>query len=250
MNTSTYFQLAVVGVLASLVLSPLAYAEDGPNPPVGNFCVRIMTTLDDTYLARLAASKDTMTKRQGEADAKIARNRAERDAERSTKRAEGDTRLLTLYTKLTEKAGSDAGKIAAVNAFRTSVEAVVVTRRASIDAAISAYRAGHDLTRSSRSVELTVAFNAYEGIFKSAITKAQTDCAADLSAASVRAEFLATVQSAREQYKSARETANTSAKSKMETLKTQRTLAVDAAIATGKAAVEAARAALKAAFGN
>lgn len=253
----TYLRIALVATAVTLAsVTSFAYAqEDGgtpnpPNPPVGNFCVRINSTLDDTYLERLTKQKSAITTRLGEIDAKVAQRRAEIDASRIIKRAEADAKRLERYAKLMEIAGSDSAKIAAVNQFKTALEAAVTARKAAVDTLVATYRAGHDQARSQRSIEILTAFSTYEGLMKSAITTAQAQCTAGTAVATVRTAFVASVKSAQDGHKTERTAITERYRVKMEALHATRKIGFDQAIVTFKTVAEAARNQLRLVFGH
>lgn len=241
-------------VLTVLVLAFLSggivYAQDGttPNPPQ-NFCVRITTTLDDTYYERLAKQKSNITQRQGEIAARVATRRAEVDASIIKYRADAAARRADRYAKLNEHAQGDAAKLAAVTTFKTSIESAVSTRYTSVDAARSAFRAGQDLAHSQRSNELMTAFNAYEGLMKSAISQAQADCSAGVTSPTVRTAFTDAVKNYQNTLSTERKAAGERLAQKMTQLIATRKSAFDQAVATFRQVAEAARVQLRAAFG-
>lgn len=209
-----------------------------------NICEKIGDSLDKRA-GKLAEAKIGSQEERLE---KLAAKRAEQDAKLAKERAEADSRRAAMYAKLLEKADTDAEK-AAVEAFKDTVENVVKARREAVDAAISAYRAGVDEALADKKEVNGASADAFREKVSQALAEAKKDCDAGVDAGTVRSEFQASVNVAKEELKDDRQSAEETAKILKELGETRKE-AIQKAFETFQSELSAAKAALKLAFGE
>lgn len=254
MNKKYLSLTLAIAVAGTIVAAPAfaAYRVQSANtlgtttPQIGEmFCSRLatMNTAKDMKTIELERK---LSARRGEQGDKIIKNKIDNENALMQKRAEQNTKRLAGYEKLLSHATADEQK-AAVEKFQSTVEAIVVARRAAVDAAIAIYRSGMDKLISDRKASMDAALVTYKAAIKAAEQKAATDCVAGIDPVTVRMNLKNAAGTARAAYKSERETL-TKISDQVQTLGDARKAAFEKALNDLKIALEAAKNELKAVF--
>jgi hypothetical protein len=209
------------------------------------FCSRLATinTAKDIKLIEL---ENRLIAKRSEQEDKITKNKVSNENALAQKRIEQDTKRLAGYEKLLGHATTDEQK-AAVEKFKSTVEALVIARRAAVDAAIAIYRSGMEKLITDRKAGMDVALATYKAAIKAAEQKAATDCAAGIDPLTVRTNLKSAADAARAAYKSEREIVK-KISDQVKTLGDARKAAFEKALNDFKVALETAKNELKAVF--
>lgn len=242
-------------VLITAAAASSAFAATGrqslasPTAGVGakNFCM-VLSTQASKLDTAIAHESSKLTSQFTARNSKIVANRASSDTTLNQNRAKWAKDRQAVYTRLTNKATTDAEK-QAVLAFQNSIESAVTAREAAVDAARATYRQGIDAILASRSTSVGTILSTFKSAIETAVVQAQSSCAASTTPATARETFQAAV-------KTARDTRQLSIKDldkvgeQVKTLAEVRNASIQQALATYQAAHQTAVAALKTEFGN
>lgn len=251
--------IGIFGISAMLITQtalPIVNAEDSTSTPRGpkpvrtegqtaNFC-----SLVDQVAARVSSEVASSTTRLLDARSNRGKNIDSRRDDRSTKLSDNrnkfDENRGEHYTKLRARATTDTQK-ATVETFITAIDAAVTARRAAVDAAIRAFRDGVDKAIADRQTAVDGYVTTFKTAVQTAVDKAKSDCAAGTDPKTVRAAFMASIETARKDLRSHRDllTKNGDA---LKPLVDARRTAVNKAFSDFKEAVKNATAALKLVF--
>jgi hypothetical protein len=211
------------------------------------FCSRFTETIEriNGRLEDRGANVKDRVENRGE---KRSDRRDGRDEWLGEKRGTQDERRSALYTKLDERADTDAEK-AAVAEFKSTIDAAVVVRRSAVDKAISDFRSAVDSLVGSKKDGVSSAYTEFKSAADAAIAKAKSDCAGDVDPSTVRSTFNAAMKAAREGLKDDRSTID-KVRDDIQTLAETRKKSVEAALATFKTAVETAKEKLQGVMGK
>lgn len=178
----------------------------------------------------------------------LTEKRVVQDEKLAKKRAEADTRRALMYAKLLEKADTEE-KRTAVSVFQASVEESVKERRATIDAAILAYRTGVDKVLAEKSEANGAGQDVFKEKVKVALEKAKADCEANVNPGTVRSEFQATVNSVKKDLLNERQDAEET-REVLKTLSQERKTAIKEAITVFQGEMNEAKEVLKKILGE
>lgn len=207
-------------------------------------CARI-TKLADLVQGRLDSGRQKLTDRRDDRTAKLAERRASEDTKRADRRAAWENRWKDLIGRLETDGATDTSAVAA---FKASMEAAWVARDAAIDAADKVFRDGLDALLVSRQASVENATLAYKTAAAAAFAKAESDCASGVPIGTVLSGLRASLKAAQDKFRADRQSIDKIGE-KVKALVTARQAAVEKAKADFKAAAEKAREAFKAALG-
>ncbi|MCK9360749.1 hypothetical protein M0Q28_00775 [Patescibacteria group bacterium] len=239
--------LALPSVAAAQTLNVNANVRaPGLNAEVrADVCSKIGTHFLDVE-SKLVDLRVKLDARSNDREQKLEERRADRLEKVSDREKQSDERRAELATKLEAHATTDAQR-AAILKFQADVRAAVEARRVAYQAANEAFRRGVDASVTARRTQVEASVTLFRTSVKAALEKAKTDCAAGVSAATVKANLLAALKAARTRFESDRKAIDrvgTQVKALAETRKA----AHAKAMTVFKADMEKARVALKAAF--
>lgn len=152
------------------------------------------------------------------------------------------------YEKLLERAKTDAQKTA-VNEFKTTMNAALVARRTTVDAANRAFQEGLKTAWASRKTAIENARKEFAASVDAAKKQAAADCSNGLSAGTIAEKYRAALKAAREKLVSDSK-ASPKIADALDQLKETRRAAIEKAFGTFKLALESAIKKLKTAFGE
>lgn len=199
-------------------------------------------------LARFDALRQKVEDRRSERSGNIDNRRDAREQKDSERRANQNNSREEHYAKLKERAENDAQK-QAVTAFQAAVEAAVVARRASIQAALDSYRSSIDALIIERDVAIRARMGAWRSAVQTAFAVSRSDCASGADLLQVRQTLQTSLRAAKDAFNDDRR-AIQRPKDKLEELRNQRKEAFRKAHDDFKEAIENARTDLKIAFGE
>jgi len=169
-------------------------------------------------------------------------------SDREAARVRQDANLAARIAKLDLTVATDTTK-EAVAAFQSDVKSALSAKRDAINAAVNTFHEGVTSLLEMRKTAVEAAFTAREDAFHAAVSKAKDDCAAGVSAGTIRTTLVAALKDAQSKFAAARK-ANTDFSVKMKTLVAAKKVALDKAQNDFKAALTSAKAALKAVLGE
>ncbi len=209
------------------------------------YCKRLEQTT-----SKMVSEAETLRTRwnttKTEKKSEISENREDRMGKLGEVRETGDSRRENHYTKLEERATTDAQK-SAVAKFKATMETAVRTRRTAIDTALRTYKAGVDALLKKRQDDTQSALTKMRTSIKTATDKAKTDCTAGVDAATIRSTLQASTKAAREQFKTDRQNIE-KGRTGLEELRKTRNASIKAAVDSFKTTAENARKELRSAF--
>src|SRR3989344_2152650 len=211
------------------------------------FCTRFIENASQIS-ARLDERSGKIDERQDNRLKRLEEKRTKRDQLLEGKRDGGDERRVQMYAKLLEKADTDAEK-AAVEKFKTTVEAAIKTRRTAVDAAITSFRTSVENTVSGRQSGIDSVKKKFTSATNAALAEAKASCEKGTDAKTVREEFLSDMQAAREALQSDRQ-ASDKVVGQVKALAKTRQTSLEKAFTDFRTTLEAAQKELKAAFGE
>lgn len=179
-------------------------------------------------------------------------NRIKRDADLEERRADRNESRETFYNELEAKAGDDAAKKAAIDKFKTTVEAAIKTRREAIDTAKETLNKGVDSAIDSREASMETLRNEFKNDITAAFNKAKSSCSDNATSAELKTvmdQLKNDIKSARESYKG-KVAEIKKVQSTIQVLRETRKASVKLAIENFKAAMKTAQAELRDAMGN
>ncbi len=232
---------------ASLLLTPALALAQTP-PPAGKgaaFCTNL-TTISSKINANVDEREQKISQHRTDATAKNEARWSASQQKLVDARSADDAKRAEQYAKLDTKATTD-GEKAAVAAFKSTVDAAVVTRRAAVDAAIAAYRSGIDAAVATNSSNISAAQATFDAAVDAALAEANADCAAEgADSLAIRTEMHNAIKAAQDAFKTSRK--DGSLQTTQKELAATRKQAVDKAMTDFKAVLDAAAATLRAAF--
>lgn len=193
--------ITVLSMFAPVLV--LAAADVAPKPvqikaEAVNFCTNV-----NSYATRvtnqLANNEGNLKNRQEQNQNALKERETNRDRQLIQTRNYGDADRLEVYNRLEEKAVTEAQK-QAVAQFKTAVEAAVAARRASVDAAIKTYWEGMNTAMDGRESAVSTAKENFINALNSAVGTAKEGCTAGTAPATVRQQFMASVQAAKTKF--------------------------------------------------
>lgn len=242
-------QIMGVALLAATLLAGVpafAQEERGERPERGertgqaNFCEGLSAARAQA-LARLGEKERSMKRSDKDQE------RNERKVKHEAKRQDNDTKRSEHYEALAARATTDTQK-AAVTEFQNTVEALVETRRASMDAAITTFENGVAALLEERKAAVGTAAGTISDSLEAIFDDAEAACDNGDMPAGVRQVFMSDMQALREEQKGKR--SEYDFKDELEALRAERKAAFEAAQTTFKTGLEAAKAELKADFAS
>lgn len=211
------------------------------------FCQRLEN--EKTKLSGLANENKDKLRENRELRVETLKDRVEKRGERiDDRRQTFDDRREAQFKKLDDRAQTDAQK-QAVSAFRSALETALEAKRSSIDSARIAYQQGLQKLIESRNADLVSAAQTLRAQTEAAFSQAQTDCAANADAKTIRENLQTAVKAAREQFQNQGQNLK-SYHDQIKTLQDSRDQAFKKAAANFQAAIEKAKNELKAALQN
>lgn len=245
-------------LLASMLIPSLALAQtprerlqDARENAAGtggkNFCTNIDTAVSRINDAR-GKAQEKKTENRMDKSGKLVERRGTKDGKLDDKRSEHDANRSAAYAKMYEKATTTAQK-AAVDAFKTTIEASVTKRKAAVDTAIATFRTSADKLITDRTAAVDAAAATHKAAVDAAIAKAKADCAAGTDAATVRSTLQASLKAANEAFRTAAKRPE-DLDDQVKALRETRDAAIKSAMTTFKSEYDAAKATLKTALGK
>ncbi len=220
--------------------------KDTAKEAAGNFCTRFST--EHTNLeSKLAEKEQELNTRRQERAEKTIEKRETRDEKLDSVRDQGDTQREANFTKLLEKADTDAKK-AAVEAYKKTIQDAITKRRTAVDAALKTFRDGVNAAAVTHKAAVDKAIETLKTATDAATTKAAADCAANVPPTTVRQTFMKSMEAARKAFQTARNSTSNPGK-KVEELAKAKNASIKAAFDEFRTTAEKARATLKTAFG-
>jgi len=192
-------------LLASLFVPGLASAAVSPNDVRGNLLCSQLATLATTAQQRLDEAKSQLDAMRNRRDVMLARARGERGETLEKDKMQADAARGQHILALNGLADTDAEK-AAVTAFQNAVDQAVDARIASVKTANDVFQKGLDAAIASRKTQADAITRKYADAVKAAIAKAEADCAANQTQATVRSMLTSALQKARTQFMTDRQT--------------------------------------------
>lgn len=178
------------------------------------------------------------------------KRRTERDSRLEEQRQTRNEYRDGWYAKLLELAGDDADKIAAVNEFKTTMEALVAARQASVDEALESFRAGVDTAVAGKKSGVDAAAEQFRAEYQAAIDAAKASCDEDgADVNSIRSQFMTDMKAAREKLQDSRKDLMTVGE-QVRALAETKNAAIKTAMEKFRNGAADARADLKDAFGE
>ena len=209
-------------------------AEHDQKALKANFCTQF-STKSGNLKKRLADQQAKISKAKQERTTKLAQKQADRDDRLTTKRAQADERRAEQFAKLDGKAITEAQK-AAIVAFQESIQTAIAARKAAVDAAMKTFRDGLAAFVTTHQTSVQNITTAYQAAVDAANAKAKNDCADGVAPATVRADFTATMKTAKDKMQTDRK-ALEKLGSQAESLAKTRNAAVQKAMDDFKAAL-------------
>ncbi len=256
MTSSISVQKLVVAVVITAVLIPV-FSAAAQTPGEREVGIRAAGAAGAAFCSNLDTVKERMAATVAERKAKRGDNQAGRGASVETRKEDRLARLETnrdkadavrdvRYERLEAAATTDE-QVAAVAAFKATVEDLTAERRAAVDAAVAVFESTVEALKS----ELSDATDMVAAEITTAIEAAFADVAAaceadDVDVAVVRADLKAALEAARTDVAGTREAFTL--REDFDAAKTVMQAAVEAAKADFEAGLEAAKAELKSAF--
>ncbi|MBP9728077.1 MAG: hypothetical protein KBD27_01735 [Candidatus Moranbacteria bacterium] len=204
------------------------------------------------HAAKIAANmterKNSFEERKTNRAGTVDENRGNRDGKLQDKRSSADERRSEMYAKLEGKADTDAEK-EAVAQFKKTVEEAIDDRQDAVNDAIEAFRTGVDAAAATRKDDLQAMSDTFTKAVNSAVEKAKSDCEGGATPATVRTNFQAALNAAREDLQSDR-SASLKLKTEVKALADARKVSIEKAVSSFKATLELAKGELKKAFGS
>ncbi len=220
-----------------LSLKPALAVGDESIPSAPLFCASINTvgTKIESQLDNITKqpvvkvyNPDSLSARQSKIQKELMQKRAQWDNERNQQ-----------YDKMLSLAQNDAQKTA-ITAFKSSVEDAILTRRNSVDSAITTYfnKTGEQL--SIESDLLTSARQDFLSAVSAAITTAKSDCQNDKSPAEIRAAFQTNIATARQQLQASRQSIG-DVKNNLEAIRKEEIQSINKAVTIFQTSLSSAR---------
>ena len=233
----------VLTLLSALLLASVpAFAEErGSKTDRADFCTGLGAAREQA-LSRMGERKESVRHSDDSGTKKT-----ERLAKLDTARTDNDAKRQEHYEALDERATTDAQK-EAVAEFKATVETLVDTRRAAIDAAIEDFEDGVAALLEERKAAVDEAAGDINDRLEAVFDDAEAACDDGDAAPEVRQTFMSDMQALREEQKGKRDTYNFT--DELAALRADRKAAVDAAQAAFRTGLAAAKEELKAAFSS
>jgi chromosome segregation ATPase len=251
----TTFNKLFVFFVALLVLgaATLAYAENentgstAKEKATDNFCLKILD-LSSKVDQMITEKIDKLDSKRSERDQGLGVKRAEIDQKLGENRQKWDSNRAEHYTKLQEKADTDAKKQALLN-FISAVDTAIANRRAAVNAAQDTFRNGINQLLASREIKVDQITADYKKAIEDAVTKAKSDCSDSSKSAAVRQALKDALRAARQEFTSDKQAIDKLGE-QVKALTDARKAAFEKAKADFTAAMDKAKAVLKTAFGE
>lgn len=240
MNYSTLLKaLLVAPSISVFLLGNIASAQTQKS------CANLDTFVSKTT-DRMINQESKFQKHYDEKFLKVADREKKQDEKLSGIRLKQDDTRDARYTKLDERAETDAQKQAVAN-FKAAMASAIEVRRAAVDKAITDFRAGLKSAIDSRKSSTDGIIAVFKSSVTAALDKAKADCTGGTDVKTVRQTLKADLKTAREKFVSDRKAIDKLKVSAEQLLVTRKT-AFEKAMADFKVAAEKARADLKAAL--
>jgi len=234
-------------LLTSLFVPGLASAAVSPNDVRGNLLCSQLSTLATNVEQRLGETKSQLDAMRSRRDAMLTKLRGDRQDTLENKKMQADAARQQHIVTLNGLADTDAQK-AAVTAFQNAVDQAVNARIASVKTANDVFQKGLDAAIAARKTQADTITRKYADAVKAAIAKAEADCAANQTQATVRSTLTSALQKARTQFMTDRQTI-VKIDTTVKTLVDARGRTVQKARQDFVAAIQKAREDLRSAFG-
>lgn len=210
-----------------------------------NFCSNINKMIQSEQ--KLVEAQTKIEEKRQEQQQKVAQRWVERNTKQEKTRNKWDENRDEFFTKLEEKAGTDAQKQALL-AFRKTVTIAITARRAAIDSAIESFRKEVEESIASKKISADLLVNAFKNEVQVAINKAKADCTlTNPDSIAIRTAFEASVKIAKEKFEINRKNIE-KLNDSLQVLIDAKKHVIEKATTDFKVAMEAARTVLKAIF--
>lgn len=211
------------------------------------FCSRVSESSASNLGSIGMVKRGMMEKRDSRDEQREARNKGW-DGTVKNAREDQDEHRADVYDKLEEKAGTDAKK-AALETFKTDMDAAVAARRAAIDAANSAFQSGVKDAVAKRKAAIDAAVAKFEAAVKAALDKAKADCDSSdgVDGAKIRDAAMTAIKAAKAQLVADRQAADKVSDGVKPLIEAHKA-AIEKAVADFKAAANKAKETLKASY--
>lgn len=238
-------------IIAGVLLPVLIFAEvekgNEDQNLASKFCERI-SSFQQTIDQRINSYGSKLNEKRTNILDKIAENREERDAKLNEKIQKWDENRDEHFAKLLEKAANDQQKQEML-VFKQAVQTALLNRRNAIKAAIQIFRSGIDATVAMRRVAVDGINKAYEDALAAALTKAQDDCKNGVAPATVRTNLKNDTKTAKDKFIADKQSIE-KIQVDMESLIDIKKAAIEKANTDFQAAMEKAKADFKVAMGQ
>ncbi len=184
------YNKSIVSMLAiSMLVTPSFVFAAGTSTEAGrkeetNFCTQI-DTVATKIRGQLSNKDQKIGVKEKSRIVKLSEKRTSRDEVRLANRKEIDVKKDDVIKKLTEKADTDAKKVAVTN-FQASIKTAVATRQAAVDASVKTYRTGVDALVNGKFASLDTRVVTLNKEIEAAITTAKSSCTSGTKGAIVR----------------------------------------------------------------
>jgi len=213
----------------------------------GGFCSSLserLSNIEQRASSQLNSLSQDEDNRRSQIDSKWSDFTNTLQSNRTAENADLERRIQ----KLELIASSSAAQQAIAN-FNSALQAALQAKRSAIDAALQTFHQGLLSLLSGRKSVLESAFTARLSAFRAAAQKGQSDCAAGVSAKTVRSNFLTALRDAQSKFAEARR-ANDSFSTGMQKLVDAKNAALKKAQSDFQTAIRQARDTLKSALGK
>jgi len=165
-----------------------------------SFCSKLSNFYDKS-IKKIIEQQTKLEQKRIESAEKITNHQAEQEVRKAKNRIKWDGNRAKQYTKLEEKAVTDAQKQAIAN-FKIAVNTAVIVRRTAVDTAIKTYRDAAKQLIDSRKTAVDGIIGAFKTTVQSAVDKAKADCVAGIDAKTIKADFNVSIKAAKDKFKS------------------------------------------------
>jgi len=239
---------SIVALTALSLLAPsLSFAQEANTGAPSGFCARVTNVRSEINSKFTDLERKRGEKRDDISD-KLKERKDDREDKIIAKQQETKVKFEDKLNELDAEATTDAQK-AAIAEFKASVSAAQTVRKATVAAAMLAFRTARDQLITKRQETIRTAAVTFKTTSQAAIEKARVDCIAGADQATVRTTFLASLKTANQKFHEDVKAVDKIGQD-IKALAQTRNTAVKAASKTFKDAVQAAKAKLKVALGS
>ena len=238
----------MVGTIPVLAAKEKSTTHD-VTPRQAAFCTRIQNNASALQGEMFQKIKNFLEK-HSERTLRVQSDRLERDAERSKRQNAWSTAYDKHFSKLRERAGTDA-EIQAVEAFQITVTAALETRRKALEIIIERLRVGTDEAMAVRQAQLEDALNRMQASVDTALSRVRIECVqSGIDPMTLRTELVTALRSAREEFTRSAKQSNDAVAAQLRSFSQGKRNEAIAAEQVMRLTLEEARRSLKRAFGE